>query len=255
MGIADRIKEQRKKRGISQVKLAKDMGLSLRTVNRWEAGERSPRAEDLTRLAIALDTTIGYLSGETDDPTLSPMQRPINTALKEILKSRGDLPYFLKPTESNVRAIKTVKVPLIGGVVKACCGVGNAYASDVEYDVEGEIEIPVSELEGYAWQVGPGGFHTMRIEGDSMEPRIHDGETILYGDLPYNNGNFVLVRYDDRLIVRGIWNDHNGHYRLRAVNPDYEDIEVDTSDESKDFYILGKVIRVISIRSVADGMM
>ena len=63
------------------------------------------------------------------------------------------------------------------------------------------------------------------------------------------------MRYDDRLIVRGIWSEYNGHCRLRAVNPDYEDIEVDTSDESKDFYILGKVIRVISIRSVADGMM
>ena len=236
MSIGEQIRERRNFMKLKQDELANSMGVSTKTVQRWESNQQSPRTKELIRLATVLHTTVAFLSGEADNfgrPVLEEQPVP----------------------ESNVRTVKTVKIPLIKGVIKACCGKGNAYVNDIQYEIQGSIDIPASELEGYAWQVGPGGFHTMQVEGDSMEPRIHDGETILYGDLPYNNGNFVLVRYDDRLIVRGIWNDHNGHYRLRAVNPDYEDIEVDTSDESKDFYILGKVIRVISIRSVADGMM
>lgn len=277
MSIGERVKECRRNNHMSQEHLAEQVGVHANTIRKWEKGLRSPRAKEFQSLASALNTTTAYLSGEIDDPTPSALEQvlnntvryisdhagelsPSNPAAPEITQEeamsilRGDKSKAEQP-ESNAWPVKMVKIPMIGGVIRACCGKGNAYASDVEWEIEGFSYIPASELDAYSWQVGDGGFHTIRVEGNSMEPRIHDGDTLLFGDLPVSNGNFAVVRYDDRLIVRGVYNDRKGHYTLRPLNSAYEDIDVDMEDESKDFYILGKVIRRITVENLADGMM
>lgn len=55
--ISVRIREHRKKTGLSQEQLAIDTGLNLRTVQRIESGETVPRGDSLRRLAIALNTS------------------------------------------------------------------------------------------------------------------------------------------------------------------------------------------------------
>lgn len=46
-----RLKDLRGRFRLSQDKLAKQVGVSFNTVCRWEYGERTPRAEELSRLA------------------------------------------------------------------------------------------------------------------------------------------------------------------------------------------------------------
>lgn len=240
--IGAKIRAKRKSLGLSQEELAERAGVHHNTIARWERGELDPRGTSLAKLAKGLQVTPAeLLSGETDNPKRASCSEKPNSSPEQ--------------PESNAWPVKMVKIPMIGGVIRACCGKGNAYASDVEWEVDGFSYIPASELDAYAWQVGDGGFHTIRVEGNSMEPRIHDGDTLLFGDLPVSNGNFAVVRYDDRLIVRGVWDHHNGHYTLKALNSAYDDIDVDMEDESKDFYILGKVIRRITVENLADGMM
>lgn len=55
--LAQRVKELRNRKGISQEILAEASGLSLRTIQRIENNETAPRGDTLKRLAIALDTT------------------------------------------------------------------------------------------------------------------------------------------------------------------------------------------------------
>lgn len=64
------IKSLRREKKISQSELADRVGVSLQTVFRWENGLRSPRAEDLEKLAKTLGTSVGYLMGidEADAP-------------------------------------------------------------------------------------------------------------------------------------------------------------------------------------------
>lgn len=57
LSLADRVKELRKRIGISQENLAEKSGLSLRTIQRIENNETMPRGDTLKRLAIALDTS------------------------------------------------------------------------------------------------------------------------------------------------------------------------------------------------------
>ena len=68
MKIKQRIRERRKDNKLTQEKLAEIIGVSLMTLKRWEWGSSEPRAEELQKLAEALNTTSAYLLGETDDP-------------------------------------------------------------------------------------------------------------------------------------------------------------------------------------------
>ena len=60
--LAQRVKEQRKVRGMSQEELAKISGLSLRTIQRVENGESQPTGETLKRISNALDLTLDELT-------------------------------------------------------------------------------------------------------------------------------------------------------------------------------------------------
>ena len=66
--LFERIINARKQVRSTQAELADKIGLSVQTVGRWERGERLPDAEELVKLALALDTTVAYLLGETDNP-------------------------------------------------------------------------------------------------------------------------------------------------------------------------------------------
>ena len=55
--LAKRVKELRKRNGISQELLAENSGLSLRTVQRIENGETQPTGDSIQRLSSALNVT------------------------------------------------------------------------------------------------------------------------------------------------------------------------------------------------------
>lgn len=55
--LAQRVKELRNQKGMTQELLAENSGLSLRTIQRIENNETEPRGDSLKRLAIALNTT------------------------------------------------------------------------------------------------------------------------------------------------------------------------------------------------------
>ena len=57
LNLAQRVKELRNRKGLSQELLAEESGLSLRTIQRIENNENIPRGDSLKRLAIALDTS------------------------------------------------------------------------------------------------------------------------------------------------------------------------------------------------------
>ena len=61
-----RLKEIRKSRGISQLKLAMDMNTSQNTISRYETGEREPGIRELIKIADYFDVSLDYLLGRTD---------------------------------------------------------------------------------------------------------------------------------------------------------------------------------------------
>ncbi len=64
-----RLKEIRKSRGVTQLKLAMDLNISQNTISRYETGEREADYTTLIRLADYFNVSLDYLLERTDDPT------------------------------------------------------------------------------------------------------------------------------------------------------------------------------------------
>lgn len=65
-----RIRELRKARRITQLKMALDLDTSQNTISRYESGEREPGIAELIRIADYFRVSIDYLVGRTDDPVM-----------------------------------------------------------------------------------------------------------------------------------------------------------------------------------------
>ncbi len=68
MEFKERLKQARTKKGISQNQLAKEIGVHVTNISRYERGENRPTSDVLTKLANALDVTGDFLmDGSMDD--------------------------------------------------------------------------------------------------------------------------------------------------------------------------------------------
>ena len=66
-----RLKEIRKAKGISQLKLAIDLNTSQNTISRYETGEREPGINELIKIADYFNVSIDYLVGRTENPRIN----------------------------------------------------------------------------------------------------------------------------------------------------------------------------------------
>uniref|UniRef100_UPI004047BFD9 helix-turn-helix domain-containing protein n=1 Tax=Flavobacterium sp. TaxID=239 RepID=UPI004047BFD9 len=65
--FSERLKELRKRKGISQGELAELIDVHFTQVSRYERGETKPNAEAMTKMAKVLDTTVDFLMNGTSD--------------------------------------------------------------------------------------------------------------------------------------------------------------------------------------------
>ena len=64
-----RLKASRKMRDLNQAELGRLAGLQSAAISHFETGARKPSFDNLRRLADALEVSIDYLLGRTDEPT------------------------------------------------------------------------------------------------------------------------------------------------------------------------------------------
>ena len=66
-----RLKELRKKKGVSQLKLATDLNTTQNTISRYETGEREPGINELIKIADYFNVSVDYLIGRTENPKMN----------------------------------------------------------------------------------------------------------------------------------------------------------------------------------------
>lgn len=66
-----RLRELRKERHISQLKLALDLNMSQNSISRYETGEREADYLTLIKFADYFDVSIDYLLERTDNPKMN----------------------------------------------------------------------------------------------------------------------------------------------------------------------------------------
>lgn len=65
-----RLKEIRKSKGITQLKMAMDLNTNQNTISRYETGEREPSILELIKIADYFNISVDYLLERTDNPVM-----------------------------------------------------------------------------------------------------------------------------------------------------------------------------------------
>jgi len=68
MNFSERLQMIRKKKGMTQVIVAKKVHITERQYQRYEAGDNEPTLSVLLRLADLFDVSLDYLAGRSDSP-------------------------------------------------------------------------------------------------------------------------------------------------------------------------------------------
>jgi len=84
--FADRLKQLRKKKGLSQADVAKLIDVHYAQVSRYERGETKPNTQAATKLALALEVTVDYLMNGTEDDIMQQagLDREIIARFKQL---------------------------------------------------------------------------------------------------------------------------------------------------------------------------
>ena len=208
MTIGERIKKLRIEQGLSQDELAAKVGYKTRSaINKIELNERDVKHSQIITFANALGTTPHYLMGWTDEV----------------------------PLESNVSAVydnSTYMIPLFNEVA---AGFG-AYADEqvLEY-VPVFVESPVKAKNMIA----------IRVRGDSMYPKIEDGDTIIVlktDEVESGKIAVVLIDGDEAVVKKLEYNKKQAV--LVSINPEYKD-RVFEGEEVKRLRVVGRVVQIL----------
>lgn len=203
MTTGERMKKRRKEIGFSAEKVAERLGVSPATIYRYEKGdiEKVP-VDSLAELAKILQTTPAYLMGWEEQPTPAPSPIP---------------PGFSPMPEM-------VQVPLIGAIA---CGT----PITAEQNIEQMVCIPSR------WHA----TFTLTCKGQSMEPRIHDGDLVaIRSQAEVENGEIAAVRIGEEATLKRVYL-HPSFIELRPENPAFESIIL-SREEMNSVTIEGKAI-------------
>lgn len=72
-----RLKEARKKKGLTQIEVAQMIGISQSGFSAWESGKTRIDAQSLSKLASLYGVSTSYLLGEEDSPTPKAVRIPV----------------------------------------------------------------------------------------------------------------------------------------------------------------------------------
>ena len=200
--FSERLKSLRGEKGWSQQRLAEELELSKSSINMYERGEREPSFETMEAIADLFNVDMDYLYGRTDVKIASPI----------------DIPEGFQPLP------EMVEVPLIGRIA---CG----EPITAEENIEDQVSVPAD------W----GAAFSLRCCGESMLPRIQDGDIVGIRPQPMvENGEIAAVRIGTEATLKHVYL-YSNYIELRPENPEYESI-IKIGEDMNEVKIEGKAV-------------
>ena len=185
MELCDKIKTRRLSLGLTMDDVAKEVGVSKPTVQRWESGViANMRRDKIAKLAKALHTTPAYLMGWTEE-----------------VEQKSEIPEGFSPPPEMVLK------PLVG---KIACGTPIL----AEQNIEDYINVPKDVKCDFL----------LTCDGDSMiEAGIRSGDVVYLikqPDIDYN-GQIAAVRIDGEATLKKVFK-YQDKVILQPANANYE---------------------------------
>ena len=165
--LYDRIKSRRTELGLTVEELAHKMGYKDKSsISKIENGKADIPQSKIAAFADALETTPAYLMGWEEQPAPAASREPT-----------------VPPGFEPMPAMDVV--PLVGRIA---CGT----PITAEENIEQMVCVPSR------WH----STFTLTCKGDSMEPRIHDGDLVAIRSQPeVENGEIAAVRIGEEAVV------------------------------------------------------
>ena len=223
MSFGKRIQERREELGLSQLALARQLGVSQSAIGNYEAGISFPKEEILLRLFDCLETdpnTLFQDSFRTAGPVLTQRERQmleqyrglsprgreaVRTVVGALCDYRDDL-------EASRPSGEPRQIPLY------CNPAAAGYAAPVfgeDFDL-----IPVTD------DVPQAAEFAVRIQGDSMTPYIPDRAVVYVNRDPLAAGDVGIFCVDGEMFCKQYYKDPAGLVYLFSLNRARADADI-----------------------------
>ena len=203
----ENIKKVLSEQGKTFVWLCEQAGVSVQAMKNRIYKERIPDVEDTLKLMAVLGTTVEEFFGV--DIQLPP---------KVVVECAAD----------------TEKIPVFEQFFS--CGKGQ-YVPETEY-INGYIAIP-EDLKTKRFE---GHLAASKIRGDSMEPTIFNGDTVICDDLGYQEDGIYAIIFEGQGFVKRLQRVAGG-VRIISDNQAYE--AMFAKNDTEELKIIGKVHYVL----------
>ena len=235
MLIGERLRLLRKEKGISKRELVSNLPLNYSTYANYESGFREPNSEVLQILARHYGVSIDFIIGITDNRkkadeiavlnesehshimdyrNLDEHGRKLVDSVLQIEAERMSFPNE-KPMTEHKQVMNKQWVSLQIYQQRASAGLGNYLSDDSDTDFE--------MLRFQATPVSLKADFGVRIRGDSMEPKICDGDIVFVKALPQIEADCIGVfTYEGEAYCKRLRIDHKkGTIHLESLNKSY----------------------------------
>jgi phage repressor protein C with HTH and peptisase S24 domain len=230
MSLSERIKLAMDQAGMSQVDLARAVGIKPPSINGWLSGKsKFLRGENLLKAARALQVNQQWLATGDGDmkPAALPSAVPGSPFVMPSDHIEGARPVRAGLPETI--AIPRVKLRLRAGVAQF----------DTEPDLEGDGHELVPRELLVKLGLDPRNLLALRVRGISMEPMMFEDDVVVVDKSSRSpiNRELFAVNFDGeacikQMIYRG------GEWYLYSINPDFGPVNVKSGQCS----IVGRVV-------------
>ena len=208
MTFADRLRELRIRKNMTQGELSKATGLTQSAIAMYETGKREPKIEVMELLADYFNVDMNYITGKTDKTTML--------------------------SASAIDAIDVIKIPLLGRVV----------AGDPQEAIQEADEFIYIPSMNHRRSDD---YFALRVNGESMEPNLMDGDIAIVHIQPdVDSGQIAVVLIDNQdSTVKRVFITPDG-ITLVADNPAVFSPRFFTNDDclTLPVKILGRVVSI-----------
>lgn len=195
---SERIRELRKKHGLTQQKLGELIGVKKSSISQWENDEHSPSGDNLAQLSKVFGVSAHWLATGKGSPVLSNVEPAVI------------------PQGNRVPILSYVQA----GNWREMCEHATAFDGNVEYVSAGG-------------EIGPYGFG-LWLRGDSMLPQFKEGDLIIVDpDESPQPGDYVVAKNGSNEATfkkyrpRGIDESGQEVFELIPLNDDYPTMHSD----------------------------